>query len=81
MNFPTSHPLHLGFDSTPYLKEADVVLVIDTDVPWLPTVVTPKETTRASFSWGMSLSTIAIQFGDMPQTSRWLRSPRQHSAC
>ncbi len=46
MNFPTSHPLHLGFDSTPYLKEADVVLVIDTDVPWLPTVVTPKETTR-----------------------------------
>ena len=44
MNFPTSHPLHLGFDSTPYLKEADVVLVIDTDVPWLPTVVSPKET-------------------------------------
>ena len=46
MNFPTSHPLHLGFNSTPYLKEADVVLVIDTDVPWLPTVVSPKETTR-----------------------------------
>ncbi len=44
MNFPTSHPLHLGFDSTPYLREADVVLVIDTDVPWLPTVVSPKET-------------------------------------
>ena len=44
MNFPTSHSLHLGFDSTPYLKEADVVLVIDTDVPWLPTVVSPKET-------------------------------------
>ena len=44
LNFPTSHPLHLGFDSTPYLKEADVVLVIDTDVPWLPTVVSPKET-------------------------------------
>ena len=44
MNFPTSHPLHLGFDSTPYLREADVVLVIDADVPWLPTVVSPKET-------------------------------------
>ena len=44
MNFPTSHPLHLGFDSTPYLREADVVLVIDTDVPWLPTVINPKET-------------------------------------
>ncbi len=46
MNFPTTHPLHLGFDPAPYLKEADVVLVIDSDVPWYPTVVTPKDTTR-----------------------------------
>ena len=44
MNFPTSHPLHLGFDPAPYLGEADVVLVIDSDVPWFPTVVTPKDT-------------------------------------
>jgi acetolactate synthase-1/2/3 large subunit len=46
MNFPTNHPLHLGFEPAPYLKEADVVLVIDSDVPWFPTVVTPKETAR-----------------------------------
>ena len=50
LNFPTSHPLHLGFDPTPYLREADVVLVIDTDVPWLPTAISPKETARALFS-------------------------------
>ena len=59
MNFPTSHPLHLGFDSTPYLKEADVVLVIDTDVPWLPTVVSPKETA------------CVIQLGHEPLYSRY----------
>lgn len=59
MNFPTSHPLHLGFDSTPYLKEADVVLVIDTDVPWLPTVISPKETARV------------IQLGHEPLYSRY----------
>ena len=59
MNFPTSHPLHLGFDSTPYLKEADVVFVIDTDVPWLPTVVSPKETARI------------IQLGHDPLYSRY----------
>ena len=59
MNFPTSHPLHFGFDSTPYLKEADVVLVIDTDVPWLPTVVSPKETARI------------IQLGHEPLYSRY----------
>lgn len=46
MNFPTNHPLHLGFNPTPFLKEADVVLVIDSDVPWFPGVVTPKETAR-----------------------------------
>ena len=59
MNFPTSHPLHLGFDSTPYLREADVVLVIDTDVPWLPTVVSPKETA------------CVIQLGHEPLYSRY----------
>ena len=46
MNFPTNHPLHLGFDPARYLTEADVVLVIDSDVPWYPTVVAPKETAR-----------------------------------
>jgi acetolactate synthase-1/2/3 large subunit len=46
MNFPTNHPLHMGFDPTPYVKEADIILVIDSDVPWYPTVVTPKDTTR-----------------------------------
>jgi acetolactate synthase-1/2/3 large subunit len=46
MNFPTAHPLHLGFDPAPLLREADVVLVIDSDVPWFPTVVRPKDTAR-----------------------------------
>jgi acetolactate synthase-1/2/3 large subunit len=46
MNFPTTHPLHLGFDPASYLKKADVVLVIDSDVPWFPTVIRPKETAR-----------------------------------
>ena len=59
LNFPTSHPLHLGFDSTPYLREADVVLVIDTDVPWLPTVVSPKETA------------CVVQLGHEPLYSRY----------
>jgi acetolactate synthase-1/2/3 large subunit len=46
MNFPTTHALHLGFNPAPYLREADVVMVIDSDVPWFPTVVTPNETAR-----------------------------------
>lgn len=33
LNFPWSHPLHLGFDPSPYLKNADVVLVLDESPP------------------------------------------------
>jgi acetolactate synthase-1/2/3 large subunit len=37
-SLPTDHPMLLGFDPGPHLKEADAVLVIETDVPWIPTV-------------------------------------------
>lgn len=40
MNFPADNPLHLGyedyFNSNPYLEQADVVLVVDSDIPWMP---------------------------------------------
>lgn len=42
MNFPTDHPMHLGFDPMEYLEEADVVLVIEADVPWFPIKGQPK---------------------------------------
>jgi acetolactate synthase-1/2/3 large subunit len=38
MNFPTDNPLHMGAAMGPYLKEADLVLVIDSSAwpPWYP---------------------------------------------
>lgn len=36
MNFPSDHPLHLGYDPLRYLAWADVILVIESDVPWFP---------------------------------------------
>ncbi len=36
MNFPTTHPLFGGFGSEPHLNNADVILVIDHDVPYIP---------------------------------------------
>ena len=36
INFPTSHPHHLGFDPAPFLERADVILVVECDVPWFP---------------------------------------------
>ncbi len=41
-NFPTSHPLHQGFLPGPFVEAADVILVVDSDVPYIPTQVTPR---------------------------------------
>jgi len=39
MNFPADHPMHLGYEdfvqANPYLEQADVVLVLDSDIPWM----------------------------------------------
>jgi acetolactate synthase I/II/III large subunit len=44
MNFPSSHPLHLGYISESLIQEADAILVIDADVPWFPAISKPKDT-------------------------------------
>ncbi len=40
---PPRHPMHAGFNPNPYVKEADVIVVFDTVVPWLPSQVTPPD--------------------------------------
>ena len=32
---PTDHPMHCGFNWVPWLNEADVIVVIDSQVPWV----------------------------------------------
>jgi acetolactate synthase-1/2/3 large subunit len=39
---PTDHPMHLGFDPDGMLIAADLVIVIDCDVPWIPSKVRPR---------------------------------------
>jgi acetolactate synthase-1/2/3 large subunit len=41
-NFPTTHPLHQGFRPGPFVESADLVLVLDSDVPYIPTHVRPR---------------------------------------
>jgi acetolactate synthase-1/2/3 large subunit len=38
MNFPTDHPMHMGYNITPYSAESDLILVIDSSSwpPWYP---------------------------------------------
>jgi acetolactate synthase I/II/III large subunit len=42
LSLPSSHPMNLGFDPAPLVQAADVILVIESDVPWLPSRVTPR---------------------------------------
>src|SRR5215475_13938080 len=42
INIPTDHPMHLGFDVRALLPKADVILVLESAVPWIPRSVTPK---------------------------------------
>ena len=46
LNFPADHPLHLGFDPMKYVPEADLIIVIESDVPWFPTRARPKFGTK-----------------------------------
>ena len=41
-NFPTSHPLHQGFQPGPLVESADFILVLDHDVPYIPTQTKPR---------------------------------------
>jgi len=42
INIPTDHPMHFGFDVSALLPKADVVLVFESAVPWIPRAITPK---------------------------------------
>ena len=59
MNFPTGHPCHLGFLPETHLPKADVILVVDCDVPWYPSRAKPGD------------SAVVIQVGIDPLYSRY----------
>lgn len=41
LSFPHDHPLHLGDDPHRVIQEADLILALDTDVPWLSNIASP----------------------------------------
>ena len=42
LGLSTEHPMHCGWDPHTLLREADVVLVVECDVPWIPKEGQPK---------------------------------------
>lgn len=42
MNLPADHLMHLGYEPGPFLEDADLILVLDSDVPWIPSYQAPR---------------------------------------
>src|SRR5262249_47963073 len=42
LNLATTHPMNLGFAAAPFLQRADVVVVIESTVPWIPGAAAPR---------------------------------------
>ncbi|HWL11476.1 MAG TPA: thiamine pyrophosphate-requiring protein [Ureibacillus sp.] len=49
VNFPRDHPLHLGYDPNSFVQKADVIIALDTDVPWVVTQAQPKDDCKVFF--------------------------------
>jgi acetolactate synthase-1/2/3 large subunit len=42
LSLPTSHAMHLGYDPDELVAQADLVLAVECDVPWLPARAAPR---------------------------------------
>ncbi|MBV8790473.1 MAG: thiamine pyrophosphate-requiring protein [Pseudolabrys sp.] len=43
---PTTHPMHFGFEPGGLLTDADLVIVLESDVPWIPSLTAPPKGCR-----------------------------------
>lgn len=41
LNFPGQHPHHLGYQRNSHIADADLIVLLDVDVPWLESKVSP----------------------------------------
>jgi acetolactate synthase-1/2/3 large subunit len=39
----TDHPMHVGFNPDPLLSDADLIIVAESDVPWIPGTLAPSD--------------------------------------
>ncbi|WP_397474005.1 thiamine pyrophosphate-requiring protein [Pusillimonas sp.] len=46
VNLSSKHPFHAGFDPSGLVAEADLVIVLDCEVPWIPRTVAPHAHAR-----------------------------------
>jgi acetolactate synthase-1/2/3 large subunit len=70
MNFPGDHPCHIGYKRNSLVDEADLILLLDVDVPWIMSKVTPKEHC-ALFMIDIDVQKHDLGFWHFPTSKSW----------
>ena len=70
VNIPDDHPLYFGEQSAPFVREADLIITLESDVPWIPSLVTPPDQCKVVHIGEDPTSIAAIRSATSPPTWR-----------
>jgi acetolactate synthase-1/2/3 large subunit len=79
VSFPNTHDFHLGVSSAPYVKDADVIVVVECDVPGIRSRQA-SESARSSRSPG-TRTIVAFRSAVFRRTSPLAAIPRARWSC
>ena len=76
MNFPGNHPHHVSYRRNDLIADADLILLIDVDVPWLKSKVSPRADARV-FHIDVDPVKPGMGFWHYPVERAWQADSRQ----
>jgi acetolactate synthase-1/2/3 large subunit len=76
VSFPGKHPMHLGYQRNALVGEADLVLLLDVDVPWMESRVQPRPDARV---FHVDVDPLKVDFGywHFPVQRSWQAETRE----
>jgi len=70
VNFPGDHPMHIGYRRNTLIDEADLIWMLDIDVPWIVSKVQPASATRI-FHLDIDTLKASMGFWHFPAEQSW----------
>ena len=70
VNFPGHHTMHVGYRRNTLIDEADLIWMLDVDVPWIVSKVQPKPNTRI-FHLDIDTLKASMGFWHFPAEQSW----------
>jgi acetolactate synthase-1/2/3 large subunit len=70
VNFPGDHPMHVGYRRNTLIDEADLIWMLDVDVPWIVSKVKPDLNTRI-FHLDIDTLKSSMGFWHFPAEQSW----------